>query len=396
MCILSLHNCVFNAVWAEWGTIAQSSKAVYGWTDSTINMMVNYGNIGTAVATLPVAWLVDIKAYRRGWTGSNGGGRKGGERREVGAGEGRLIAIGQFLNGAGGAVTSVAPTVLSETWFSPTERNTATCVTLLFAPVGAAIAFVVEFCISLVLLVLVIVHFPNKPVLPPSKTASIKRLNFIDGIKAVFKKPVFWHIAMTFAIPMGVYGIFISRKPVFWHIAMTFAIPMGVYGIWITVLDVILHPFGVSQSEAGWLSFSGNFGAVIIGFILSRFSDILLRRTKAIMIPGFALAVAMFVIFLLMIQDVIKGEKVILDILCVGGSSLVGGLAPLYYELACECSYPVAEGTAAAILSLCMNLSGVVFVLITLIHGLGKSSLILFKQKALIMINFSICTCISK
>ena len=60
----------------------------------------------------------------------------------------RLTYMGQFLNGVGGAVTSVAPAVLSETWFPPTERNTATCVALLFASVGGGIAFVIGwYCI---------------------------------------------------------------------------------------------------------------------------------------------------------------------------------------------------------------------------------------------------------
>ena len=58
--------------------------------------------------------------------------------------------------------------------------------------------------------------------------------------------------------------------------------------------------------------------------------------------------------------------------LSIGGSSLVVGVMPLYFELLCDCIYPVSEGTTSAVLNLTQNLAGVLFILVTLIHGIGK------------------------
>lgn len=59
--VVSLHCCLQNAVWAEFPPIAQSAKLVYDWTDSDINMSLNYGNIGTIVLLLPMIWIVFAK-----------------------------------------------------------------------------------------------------------------------------------------------------------------------------------------------------------------------------------------------------------------------------------------------------------------------------------------------
>ena len=61
LCVLSLHSCIHNAAYSEWGSIAQSAKSVYGWTDSVINMLVNCGSVGTVLGILPVAWLLYMK-----------------------------------------------------------------------------------------------------------------------------------------------------------------------------------------------------------------------------------------------------------------------------------------------------------------------------------------------
>ena len=69
-------------------------------------------------------------------------------------------------------------------------------------------------------------------------------------------------------------------------------------------------------------------------------------------------------------------------VLCIGGSSLVVGLNPLYYEMLCDCIYPVSEGSAAAVLNLTQNLTQVLFLLVTLIHGIGNlnSSLLIYTK----------------
>lgn len=61
LAVVSLHCCLQNAVWAEYPPIAQSAKLVYDWTDSDINMTLNYGNIGAIFLLIPVIWIVFAK-----------------------------------------------------------------------------------------------------------------------------------------------------------------------------------------------------------------------------------------------------------------------------------------------------------------------------------------------
>lgn len=62
--VVSLNCCLQTAVWAEFPPIAQSAKLVYDWSDSDINMSLNYGNIGTIVLLPPMIWIVFTKGRR--------------------------------------------------------------------------------------------------------------------------------------------------------------------------------------------------------------------------------------------------------------------------------------------------------------------------------------------
>jgi hypothetical protein len=49
------------ALWNTWGPIAESAEAVFGWSDATIGMMPNWGNIGQLLTLIPQAWFMDVK-----------------------------------------------------------------------------------------------------------------------------------------------------------------------------------------------------------------------------------------------------------------------------------------------------------------------------------------------
>ncbi|CAG2214347.1 DIRC2 [Mytilus edulis] len=108
----------------------------------------------------------------------------------------------------------------------------------------------------------------------------------------------------------------------FWHIAFMFAIPSGVYGSWGSVLDVNLKPFGISQVR------DGN-------------------------------------------QNAFKRCRV-LYFTCIGGSILVGGAMPLFFELSCETTYPIGEGVTTGLMTLALNLTGSMFLLLSLIPNIGS------------------------
>ena len=47
--------------WNTWGPITESAEAVFGWTDSTIGLLVNLGNISFITFVMPMSWLNDEK-----------------------------------------------------------------------------------------------------------------------------------------------------------------------------------------------------------------------------------------------------------------------------------------------------------------------------------------------
>lgn len=57
---------------------------------------------------------------------------------------------------------------------------------------------------------------------------------------------------------------------------------------------------------------------------------------------------------------------------CIAGGTLVNGAFPLFFELSCETTYPVAEGITTGFLTLALNITGSLFLLLSLIPNIGK------------------------
>ncbi|CAC5409277.1 DIRC2 [Mytilus coruscus] len=294
---LSLLSCIQNVIWVGYGPVAQSAKAVFQWSDSMVDMLVNFGNISCIICILPASWILDLKGLRTSMMLATFLIALGSGLRclsSVPSTATWLISVGQTVNGVSGSVAFAGPSLLSETWFPPNERATATAISLLFTSVGGAVAFIIgpqvvsepryinctrnisicnstnstllsnlatlqeeimmlnyiEFGVAALLMITVFIYFPNAPPTPPSESAGMKRTYFKEGTKTLFKMLKFWHIALMFAIPSGVYGS------------------------WGSVLDVNLKPFGISQKEAGWLDFYGSIGGTIFGILLSRYSKL--------------------------------------------------------------------------------------------------------------------------
>lgn len=182
-----------------------------------------------------------------------------------------------------------AAPMVSAAWFPPEQRTTATAISSLACYSGTALSFVfgpllvpdvgvrqaglnltsdseinyvalrkhfnqteidyfkekimnlmyIELGVTAVAMLFVIIHFPEKPKLPPSVTAAIGRLEFKIGAKSLLKNGQFWLLVF-------IYGI-----------------GTGVYGGWCSILDLNLSQFHIDQKTAGWLG----FGAVVAGSV---------------------------------------------------------------------------------------------------------------------------------
>ena len=58
---LSVLSCMQNVIWIGYGPTAQSAKAVFHWSDSMVDMLVNFGNIACIIVIIPASWVLDKK-----------------------------------------------------------------------------------------------------------------------------------------------------------------------------------------------------------------------------------------------------------------------------------------------------------------------------------------------
>lgn len=49
--------------WNTWGPIQGTSQVVFGWSDTTITLMVAWGPIVYIISFLPISWLMDTKGW---------------------------------------------------------------------------------------------------------------------------------------------------------------------------------------------------------------------------------------------------------------------------------------------------------------------------------------------
>ncbi|KAL5009485.1 hypothetical protein ScPMuIL_011790 [Solemya velum] len=404
--LLALTNTV---LWNTWGPIARASEAVFGWSDSQVEMMANWGAIMYVVSSAFMSWLTFSKGLRCACiVGSILNAASAGLRciSDDPTTATWLINTAQILNGLAGPVWCAVPPVLSAAWFPAHQRTTATAIAAVSGYIGIAVGFIigplmvpddeltysnltnsstpdipltnfhvtrfqshaaisndtgfisetrknimrlmyVEAAWSVFLLVLMLAYFPAKPPIPPSVSACIGRLNFKSGIKILV------------------------RNSQFWLIGMTYFIPQGVNQCWASVLGVILKSHGISQSEAGWLGFYGVIAGTIASLTLARFSDIFSKHMKWFLLTSMVLASVFYLWFTLILNGWAPYNTAsIYSSVILGGLFLMCG-PPLFFEMTSEITFPVPEAVSVFFLTLLFNLSGAIFLSIQLNPNIG-------------------------
>lgn len=204
-----------------------------------------------------------------------------------------LLNIGQFIILIAGPICVGVPTAVSASWFPSNERTTATAIGAQSSYVGVAVGFLlgpavvpdlqatlihnstlnasqsnasntagwvnyvkrrfkdlmyVELAIAVTIFIAILIYFPSKPKLPPSRSSSKKRHNFQASLKRLLQNWSFWLIAILFGIQ--------------------FAVISG----WLSIIDVILSKFDVDQTTAGWLGFGCSIAGIVSGVLISRYA----------------------------------------------------------------------------------------------------------------------------
>lgn len=132
-------------IWVTYGVIAQAVKPLYGWTDSTIALLANWGPICYVIAAWPTSWLLDIHGPRSACVVGSALVFAGGIARiahhETDTTGSVLAHVGQICNGFAGPVAMAIGPVLSSMWFPPSERNAATAIVATANYGGSALIF---------------------------------------------------------------------------------------------------------------------------------------------------------------------------------------------------------------------------------------------------------------
>ncbi|XP_067649129.1 solute carrier family 49 member 4 homolog [Haliotis asinina] len=385
------------AVWNQWGPIAAVSECVFGWTDGTIALMSNWGPIAYILTAPLWSWVLDTKGLRVSCLVA---------MALIAAGCGLRCLIGtppaytwvanagQLLNGAAGPIGMGGIAKVSSVWFPPNERTTATSIGYVVQGLSIGLTFVIgpqvvqednsnctvfntssmsarenvweadvvseqreqimnyqyaTFGVCAAVFFTMLIYFPSQPPKPPSPSAATARLDYLDGLKQLLRKGRFWQIGLAYGASTG------TRDA------------------WSSLLDVNLKAHGIPQKQAGWLGFYGTIAGAITVITTARFADHFQRRLKTFIFLLMILTTVSYLWLVLLILEILpesKGSMYASYILtCVSS----GSLSPLFYELVCETSYPVAEGITNVSLTSINNLAALVFLGVMSVPGIGTA-----------------------
>ena len=197
-----------------------------------------------------------------------------------------FIYIGHLITMLPSFIANGAPPLVSNTWFPPNERTTATAIGALAANFGSALAFLigpsmipstsdssenstksfskkyihlletrimdyfyVQVGLAAFLFLCVVIYFPSKPPLPPSVAAFTRKtteIGYKDGLKMLIYNKSYWLLVLVFAASFGIY-----------------------FG-WTSVLDLAVQPFNISEKSSAWLGTCSSLAGIISGVIIAR------------------------------------------------------------------------------------------------------------------------------
>jgi len=365
-------------IWNSFGPIALTLKneTVFNWNDATIAWMGNWGPIAYVLAFMPTAWMLDVHGLRPTALGAAGLIVIGTGVRLISTGPTTsclyLMHLGQALNGLAGPFAMSAGTVLSAWWFAPTERTTSTAIFCISNMAGVSASYLVgpllvpqngtiqdvrtylwiSFGLACIALFLVVVYLPSKPPIgyEPSRTSSTVRLNIAEGMKTLSQQRNFWYICISYGAMAGLYS---GWGPL--------------YALIINTLGKKVAP--TPQITASWIGFYSNISGNIGGMVVSILADKGIGRNhfKTILIVLSSLGVVVYIIFAVLFvrKDLLQhlGLPVIYT-LCILGGVVINSTVPIFYELAVDTTYPVAEGLTTSVLTVMNNIGGLVFLLL--------------------------------
>ncbi len=254
-----------------------------------------------------------------------------------------------------------APPKISSVWFGPSERAASTAVGVVANSLGSTLGF---------LLGLVCTHsgfsapfacvsFQIYTQLGIAATSTLLVLLFVRDAPPTASSHATDRDVSLIALLPSLRGLLLNWN--FMYLVVIAGCSQGLFSTWAGLLDLLLKAQGPTVSA--WFGFGANAssiaGGLALGFISSRAG----LRFKHFIIGVYLAAGAVFVVFNLMLMDVIPLAAVGLPgpgvAICLG-SVLMGAGNVLFYELAVEIAYPAGEGLIGCIVTVLNNFFGAV------------------------------------
>eukprot|EP00048_Salpingoeca_helianthica_P006651 m.101062 g.101062 ORF g.101062 m.101062 type:complete len:462 (-) comp14085_c1_seq1:34-1419(-) len=381
MCfVLSAIAFVQGWVWNTWSPIAPAIQDEFQWSDGTFALLANWGPICYLVAVAPTSWLLDTRGLRLVCLIAAGGVFLGSGLRCFRADDSTLCLvlthIGQALNGLAGPVAMAAAPVLSATWFPTEQRATATAIMAMANTLGVALAFVVgpalvpsatapddvshrvlvymwaSGAMALATFLCTFFYFPNRPPHAPTVSASSTRVDFLGGMRALASSGQFWIISLSYGIMTGTqtgWGSYLAPN-----------------------LENFLSS-DTAEDTAAWLGFYSSVAGCVGSLVLGRMADLLGGRMKLILIVINIIGTLAFLWFTLICNGTLPASTPGYYASTIIGGLLVASSPPLYYELAVETVYPIAEGLTTGWVTAMNNIACGVFLILPYLPSLGSS-----------------------
>eukprot|EP00939_MAST-03C_sp_MAST-3C-sp1_P005203 g5203.t1 len=370
-------------IWNTYGPIAIATKQTntFDWNDSIIAWLGNWGPIAYVIAFAPTAWALDVLKLRP--TSIVGAVLvfAASAIRLVDTSRSRVCLIlqhvGQCLNGLAGPFAMSAGTVISATWFAPSERTTSTAIYSISNMLGVSVSYLIgplvvsshgstqdirtylwiQFAFSAAALVLVLLYLPSRPPngKEPSVTACQNRRSFRQGLEILASHGDFWRCAMAYGVMTGLYA---GWGPLY-------ALIMEKLGP-----SVAPHPQRTAMWAGFFSNFLGNVAGMIFGVVIDR--GLGRQQMKRLIVAFSLFGVGIYAVFSwLMMAD--RLTLPVVYVLCILGGVAINGTVPIFYELAVDCTYPVGEGLTTTVLTVVNNIAGLFFLLLPSL-GIGIGS----------------------
>jgi FLVCR family MFS transporter len=151
----------------------------------------------------------------------------------------------------------------------------------------------------------------------------------------------------------------------------------GVYSGWGAFLapNIAALPsvHGKAETLSAWLGFSATLAGCVGGVACSVFADRFAGKNKRILAALTLLSVVSYLLFALVCARIIPQSEAALYVTAVLGGLFLNGTIPLFYEAACEATYPISEGSTTFLLTTLNNVGCLIFLFLPNVTALMNS-----------------------